>query len=294
MREDQILSWLSLTGPDAEARAVVLRQRLAAGERDLGDYFLAETEREPRAALRVERLHDHLTLLIGPFLHAERPVAPSALSAMMRAAFVRAEAHQTDQIGTRPLAGVMRPALSAVLTELGFADCGLRIEYRSPVADLPDDAGNPLTWQSLDVVGEEEAAAMFARTNEGDPHGLEPGEDPRAVIAGYLVEEGLTHGPDCIQIGYQGGEPVAFVCAQVSRSDGWSRITYMGLAPEARGRKLGTWVHRRGFTMLKAQDGQLYHGGTAASNAAMVHLFQRHGCVEFRRMFEWLWVRPHV
>ena len=84
---------------------------------------------------------------------------------------------------------------------------------------------------------------------------------------------------------------MAFVCAQVAPSDGWSRITYMGLVESARGRGLGRWVHRRGFAMMRAQGGELYHGGTAAENAGMLRLFVDHGCDEVARLEEFEWHR---
>jgi GNAT superfamily N-acetyltransferase len=65
----------------------------------------------------------------------------------------------------------------------------------------------------------------------------------------------------------------------------------MGVVPEARGRGLGTWVHRHGFRMLRDQGGKLYHGGTAAVNAPMLRLFRAHGCKEAARMVEFEW-RP--
>jgi len=84
---------------------------------------------------------------------------------------------------------------------------------------------------------------------------------------------------------------VALVCAQVAAESGWSRITYMGPIPAARGQGLGRWVHRRGFAMLKAQGGTLYHGGTAVENHAMCKLFRDHGCTVYRRMTEWVRTR---
>ena len=95
--------------------------------------------------------------------------------------------------------------------------------------------------------------------------------------------------PECFQIGSLEGEDVAFVCAQVAAKDGWSRIAYMGLVPAARGKGLGRWLHRHGFAMIKEQGGKLYHGGTAASNKAMLALFEAHGCREFKRMTEFDW-----
>ena len=90
-----------------------------------------------------------------------------------------------------------------------------------------------------------------------------------------------------MQIGSIDGTFAAFVMAQVAPSDGWSRVTYVGIVPEFRGQGLGKWAHRRGFTVMRAQGGKLYHGGTRSENAPMVRLFEMHGCAEFARMTEW-------
>ena len=65
-------------------------------------------------------------------------------------------------------------------------------------------------------------------------------------------------------------------------------ITFMGLLPAFRGRGLGRHVHRRGMALLRAQGGTLYHGGTSASNGAMIRLFEQHGCTVFARMVEYV------
>jgi ribosomal protein S18 acetylase RimI-like enzyme len=89
-------------------------------------------------------------------------------------------------------------------------------------------------------------------------------------------------------LGYIDGKLAAFVVAQV-RPDGWSRITYMGVHPDFRGKGLGKWVHRRGFAMMKKLGGKDYFGGTVSTNKNMVKLFQEHGCRGTRVLEEWVW-----
>lgn len=96
---------------------------------------------------------------------------------------------------------------------------------------------------------------------------------------------------DCVHMGMLDDVPVSFVCAQVDLNDGWSRITYMGLVPSHRGRGLGHWVHRHGLTMLKAQGGVLYHGGTRTHNAPMLACFEGQRCRRWQRLSEWAWRR---
>jgi ribosomal protein S18 acetylase RimI-like enzyme len=82
---------------------------------------------------------------------------------------------------------------------------------------------------------------------------------------------------------------MAIVVAQINPKSGWSRITHMGIIPAFRSRKLGKWVHRHGFEMMRGQGGKLYHGGTVSTNTAMIRLFNQHGCKEYRRMQEWIY-----
>jgi ribosomal protein S18 acetylase RimI-like enzyme len=132
------------------------------------------------------------------------------------------------------------------------------------------------------------AADTLLRSSEGDPNSS-PDEDPREAIREFLATPGLTDSPDCVQIGFLGDRPVAFLCAQVEAATGWSRIAYIGVAPEARGQGLGREVHLHGMAMLRHLGGTLYHGGTAADNAPMLALFRSNGCIESSRMQDWEW-----
>ena len=181
-------------------------------------------------------------------------------------------------------------AYQEALETAGFKQTGTRIEYKTLLSELSGDGGSPMSWAppaELDA-----AASLLARCSEGDPDGLEPDVDPREVLDGYLSAPGLTVDPArCIHIGSLDGAVAAFVCAQVDPRDGWSRITYMGLLPGFRGQRLGSWVHRHGLAMLKAQGGVLYHGGTRQDNVPMKACFARQGCREVSRLSEWAWSR---
>lgn len=178
------------------------------------------------------------------------------------------------------------PELQTALEETGFDLVGKRIEYRTTLDMLPTEEGSPLTWRTLEEIGLPFAAHLLQRCSIGDPHSSDS-EAPIEAINEFLSDTELTTSPDCVQIGYLSDTPVAFICAQVMPKTGWSRIAYMGVVPEARGKGLGRWTHRHGFAMLRQQGGTLYHGGTSADNQPMQHLFLSHGCTEFRRMVEW-------
>lgn len=175
------------------------------------------------------------------------------------------------------------------VSESGFSRISERIEFASPVESLPSEHGSPLTWRPLESKSEPDlrhAAGTLERCAQGD-RDWSLDDDFYQHLSGYLDDPSLNGGPDCVHLGSIGGHEAAIVVAQVRPATGWSRITYMGLAPELRGQGLGRWVHRHGFAMLKAQGGKTYVGGTLAGNLAMISLFRVNGCRETRRLEEW-------
>lgn len=179
--------------------------------------------------------------------------------------------------------------LSRALPTLGFAKEKNRIEYRCLLKDLPDENGSPFQWKTSSQLGwsEDQVASLLVQVGKGEPEENEI-TDPITYMQDWLKDPVLTSGPQCIAIGMLGDIPSALVVAQVNLESGWSRISYMGLIPERRGQNLGHWIHKHGFSMMREQGGELYHGGTASHNKAMIRLFQRHGCEEYQRMEEWV------
>lgn len=187
-------------------------------------------------------------------------------------------------LGTRQLDYRLEASdLSASLPGLGFVRRHVRIEYRTPLPELPDDAGTPLSWAIAPLA---EAVEVLGRAAASDPD-WDPDDDPDAALLSYLEDPVLTHGPECVQVASVDGGVAGIVVAQVNPRTWWSRITYMGVVPELRGRGLGTWVHRHGFAMMRAQGGLTYQGGTVEGNLAMVRLFERHRCRFLHRLEEW-------
>ncbi|TNE88496.1 MAG: hypothetical protein EP330_14075 [Deltaproteobacteria bacterium] len=162
-----------------------------------------------------------------------------------------------------------------------------RVEFKAPLAALPEEAPSPLGWRPASIP---EAARLLERCSHASPDGLEPGDDADEVLAGYLSAEEMTTDPaDCLHVGSLDGEDVALVCAQVEVASGWSTLTFMGLVPEARGQGLGGAVQRHGMAMLRSQGGTHYHGGTSMRNQAMRACFAANGVPELvrYRVFEW-------
>jgi len=261
---------------------------------------IARSERAWDDTLLVLDDNDQISMLmtIAPIGHGEfqwtRPVwvtppAEDRFPDLFRAALDRVRTLNGRMISFRPLIHQMTPGMRSALEKLGFICLGERVEFKAPLKELPPEPPGTLAWKTMAETGITLAAEILERANRGAPHGMTSDENPKTVLEGYLSELGLTNNPSCVQIGLLDGRPAAFVCAQVEASTGWSRIAYMGLVPEARGKGLGREVHLHGIQMLREQGGTLYHGGTARENTAMIHLFQTHGCIESAAMMEWEW-----
>lgn len=175
-----------------------------------------------------------------------------------------------------------------LLNELGFKKKSGRIEYQSDVERLPNEDGTPFQWRTAKELNwDQRRLAHFTKKVTEGALDVDPNEKPEDFIQDWLHHDELTSGPGCIGIGFYNDQPCALAVVQINNETGWSRISYMGLIPDFRGIDLGKWVHRHGFTMMKEQDGKLYHGGTLTQNHAMKKLFESHGCHVFCEMEEW-------
>lgn len=179
--------------------------------------------------------------------------------------------------------------LSERLSSIGMELKHKRVEYRALLKDLPSGMGSAITWSNMAESdwSLEQIAELLEQVAHGDPD-YDPNESALACMEDWLKDPVLNSGRQCIEIGELDGIPMALVVAQINPKSGWSRISYMGMLAEYRGKGLGTWVHRKGFDMMRAQGGILYHGGTHSDNNRMRALFTKHGCNEYRQMEEWI------
>lgn len=175
-----------------------------------------------------------------------------------------------------------------ILKQIGFQKKSERIEYQCDVVNLPDEDGSPFEWKSLKQLDWDEARlAQFTAEITKGALDIDPDEKPEDFIKDWLNHHELTSGLDCIAVGFVTDKAAALVVAQINKSTGWSRLSYLGILPEYRGRGFGKWVQRHGFSMMKDQGGKLYHGGTHAENLPMKKLFESHGCKFSGAMEEW-------
>jgi hypothetical protein len=144
-------------------------------------------------------------------------------------------------------------------------------------------------WKTAEQLkwSEQETASTLDLVAVGDP-GRDPSEDSASFIQDFLSDSVLTSGLSCIHIGFIENEVAAFTVVQINPKSGWSRISYMGIVPKFRSQGLGKWVHRYSFSVMKAESGKLYRGGTDSMNTAMINLFEYHQCERACHMEEWV------
>ena len=232
--------------------------------------------------------------------------SPAALSDALHAIVADARASHLHLLETRvvthdadrdaALTAARASLARAVLSALGFAHDGGRDEFRLALDSdavaawlAPLTARDPLQWSALAPSGEvtfERAARAMHDVSLGDPSSS-PDEDAAAALREFLADASFTNDPLGVQVGTLDGVDAAFVMTQVNPTTGWSRITYMGVAPAHRRRGLGAVVHARGIALARTLGGRLYVGGTSTANAPMLALFRRLGAEPLCAMERW-------
>ena len=205
-------------------------------------------------------------------------------------ALTEAENTNAQQVAFRIIKDEYSDEFSQLLSQLNFKKKNDRVEYKKLTTELPDDLGSPINWQNAEELkwSPHEVANTLKLVADGDPD-TDPIDDPLLFIQDFLADPVLSSGLRCIHIGFFENEITALTVVQINPKNGWSRISYMGIAPRFRNRVLGKWVHRYSFKIMKLQEGKLYHGGTVATNKSMIRLFELHQCDFFCAMEEWIY-----
>lgn len=279
--------------PLTQIRRESLSNKFHADNAPLENVFVAtDSADQLLAALGYQSLSDKLCILgqVSSVPRCTERVRDVLFQTAMRHL---TQALQAKHIHTRVSLKRLDDVYANQLKSFGFHSLGERVEYTALLDELESfEPPSSMRWQAVDETLFPVAAETLKHVSEGDVHGLTTDENPHDVLRAYLSDPVLTRTLDCIHIGYFNNVPAAFVCAQVNKKDGWSRITYMGVCPEFRKKGLGVVAHRHGLTMLKKQNGTVYHGGTASENKAMLRLFRKSGCQEYDRLSEFTWIAP--
>lgn len=234
------------------------------------------------------RLQDGVFGLANPFIVADRD-HEKVFAALLSETLDECRRRGARRVHYRLNENIRTMGEADILLKNGFSFIEKRLEFKSELKDLPDGAGGPFSWEKprdLSVGEVMRLARLLYQCSQGDPSAT-ANDDHGQQIHQWLHESGLTAGPECFDIARLDGRDAGLIVAQVNPQNGWSRISYMGLLPEFRGKGFGLWLHRRGFDMLRAQGGQVYHGGTSATNRAMIALFRANKCRDYRTLQEW-------
>lgn len=228
--------------------------------------------------------------LVGsPRTRDDIPVG-EAVAALVGEAVAEVRRRQAVHLESRIPVDRESEALVTDLADAGLIRASERVEYKTPMAELPDEGPSPLTWIPSTGDDLDRFAALLLRVSAG-PDGLESDEDPLEWLQDVLSDEARICDPArVLHRGVLDDKDVAFVCGQTEPQGahaGWSTLPFLGVRPEARGRGLGRVAHRHGIAMLRAQGATLYHGGTDAENAPMRACFEANGCREWQRFGVW-------
>ncbi len=195
-----------------------------------------------------------------------------------------------EEIGTRVATGQLTLSYRTALQQAGFRSEGERVEYRTPVEELPTSGEVTLEWRTMAEVGADLVLQMLVRAGSGSPDALDLRKGKQAIDELLGSRYGELD-PRSAQVGYLDGHAATVLLVRVDGESGWSTFPFMGVEPAFRGKGLGAETQRHGFVTIRQLGGREYHDGTSASNEAMVRLFERHGCIEVGRMETWSWKR---
>lgn len=175
-----------------------------------------------------------------------------------------------------------RADYAAALIRCGFEHRGERVEFKTPLEELPEEGESRIEWRVTTDVAE--AAVVLDAVVAGDPgHSDADGPAEEFIREEHSDPETTAH----MEIGSREESDGAFVLAEVAPKTGWSTLSYFGVVPEWRGTGLGLEAHRHGLAVLRSMGGTLYHGGCHAENEPMIAVFRANGCREFARMSDW-------
>ncbi|MCK5805300.1 MAG: GNAT family N-acetyltransferase, partial [Lentisphaeria bacterium] len=206
----------------------------------------------------------------------------------LAAARGRATERTLSKMGTRISLEGMTSIYRSALRSAGFQFISRRIEYKTPIAQLPSSAPSRLEWRTMADVGEGCALDILRKASIATPDGANV-EAGISAVADLLGGSYSSLDPRTVQLGHLHDRPISILLTQVDIDSGWSTFPFLGIIPEHRGSGLGTQIHLHGLATIRALGGTLYHDGTSESNVAMVRLFEKHGCIEYSRMEEWDW-----
>jgi hypothetical protein len=167
--------------------------------------------------------------------------------------------------------------LRAVLLDNGFEKFALRVEVKRNLDKLPGDL--LYQWRSVASGGltESSFAKMWEQCMAGSANTVSTltiQEHMNSVKA----ELGKNWGSSCYAV-YDNGKPLGISIPHIepgTKKEG--RLFYIGLLPEARGKRKSTLIHLESLLLLKRMGAEYYIGSTHENNLNMQRVFQKNGC----------------
>jgi len=263
-----------------------MQSQIEAGDLDLKDVFVAldRTGVEVTDIIRLVRMgkdEAYLTQWRGRGSGTRHTIA-----ALLTEARARADELGIRDLSTRVYDDRMTDAYRSALLDAGFTSTNRRVEYRTPLSQMPPEGESRFVWKTMTETGEDLVLDLLREASIGTPDGVDTSVGSTA-IANLLDGDYASMDPRTVQVGFLDGTAAAVLFCVATPEDGWSTITFMGIVPSQRRAGLGTQAHLHGIATLRELGGVTYHDGTGESNEAMLHLFAKQGCVESNRMEEW-------
>jgi ribosomal protein S18 acetylase RimI-like enzyme len=276
-------------GSEASEVLKRLQREVTEGEFCLSDVFvtLDPTGKRVSGTVRIVAFGQDL-IVLTEWRGDEGACSYEAIAGLLAEVTARAAERGTKEMSTRVSLEGMTAEYRRALQDAGFVFQGRRVEYKTPLPELPDERPSRLAWRTMAEVGEEPVLLLIREASAETPDGMDV-EAGVSVIEDVLGGSYDTLDPRAVQLGHLNGRPIGVLLTRVDPDSGWSAIQFMGVVPAFRGQGFGVDVHLHGIATMRALGGTLYHDGTSESNAAMVHLFEKHGCIEHSRMEEWHW-----
>ncbi len=277
-------------GKDPDTVLAELRDDLTTGQLRLEDIFPSREARTGRIAGSIRLIEvGQETAILTEWRGSREALASADLPALLAEGTRRASELGVHLLITRVDDQAMTPRYRSALVETGFRSAGRRVEYKTPLAELPVEAEGRLRWHTMAEAGSACVLDLLAASSTATP---DPADIDRLEALGeHLGAAYEALDPRVVQVGFLDDRAVGVLVVRVE-PDGWSTLPFMGVIPDCRGRGLGREVHLRGIGTIRALGGTLYHDGTSEANTAMVRVFTGHGCTEHSRMEEWCWAPP--
>ena len=198
---DRLEEYVALTnanGTEQQRREEIedLRRDFKSGKRTLENYRVMEdTQGRITASIRIHALWEGFAILTELVTRRGMPAAERDRAAsLIYEAVEAARVSNVLEIATRIDTSAFFDAYGRALSQAGFAYLGDRVEYKSPVTELPDEQGTPIQWKSMDSAGFEMAVRLLREVSLGQPD-ADPEEDPARALKAFLDEPDLNGMP---------------------------------------------------------------------------------------------------